>query len=286
MFKWERKLIEEIDNRLLIPAFCIVTLLTWYMRRTAYWYTSFDYQSHLYPELPDYLHTPFYTFLLRLLPAISISPLVQIKMLLFIFDLGVALGAICLLQKSRDKIALFSLYTLLLVSPLTIETSAIWARLDAVCMSAFLWSLVLYKRQRFILAGILLGIGAAILTQYTVLFLLLTFYGMHKKEKMPTYPIIGVITMIFLNTAAIGLLRLDPQSGILMSGSWLIKNPPDGKLFSGLLPWFKTMAVHFGYMAGTLCLIGAFWKPKSRVPAAAIHIGALLYIGRILQHGW
>lgn len=286
MFKLERKLIEEINKRLLVLAFFLVTLLTWYMRRAAYWHTSFDFQSHFYPELPNYLHTPFYTFLLRLLPAASISPIVQVKMLLFLFDLGVALGAVCLFSKSRDKIALFSLYTLLLVSPLTIETGLVWVHLDAVCMSAFLWSLILHKKHLDVPAGILLGIGAAILTQYTVLFLLLAFYSLRKKEKMLIYLGSGMITMIFLNAAATAFLGSDSQNGILMSVSWLIKSPIDGTVFFGLLPWLQTMAAYFGYMAGTLCLIGAFWKPKYRLPAAVIHIGALFYIGHILQYGW
>lgn len=286
MFKWERKLVEAINKRLLVFAFCIVTILTWYMRRTAYWYTASDFLSHFDTEFPGYLHTPFYTCLLRLLPALSIPPIVQVKMLLFVFDLGVAFAAVYLLQKSRDKIALFSLYTLLLVSPITIETGVVWARLDAVCMSAFLWSLVLYKKRHCALAGILLGIGTAILTQYTVLFLLLAVYGLRKKEKMLIYLGNGMITTILLNAAAIVFLELNPQSGILMLVNWLVKNPTDGNFFSGLLPWFKSMTAYFGYMGCTLCLIGAFWKPKCRFPAAAIHIGMLLYIGHILHYGW
>lgn len=306
MLKWERKLVETIDKRLPVLAFFMIALLAFYMRRTGYWYSSFDFESHFYPERPTYLHTPFYTLLIRMLPAISITPVQQVKILVCLFDFVVALGAVQLLretQASKDTTALFACFTLLLVSPLTIESGLLWIHMDSVCMSAFLWSLILCKRKRFAPAGILLGVGAAILTQYAVLFLLPAFYARKKVQTIPStdnsndsekYPSskisvflgTGIATAICLNAVSIGILGLNLQKGLFMLIDWLVISPESGKVFAGLIPWLKAMPAYWGYMIGTLSLIFAFFKPKYRVPAAVIHVLFLLYIGNILQSGW
>lgn len=306
MFKWERKLVETIEKKLPVLAFFIITLLAFYMRRAGYWHTSFDLQNHFYKELPTYLHTPFYTFLIRLLPVISITPVKQVKILVCLFDFVVALEAVQLLkgtQTSKDKNVLLACYTLLLASPLTIESGLLWVHLDSVCMSAFLGTLVLYRRKHSILAGILLGVGTAILTQYAVLFLLPAFYAREKVQAAPSadisnaskkcppsktfiFPVVGIVTAIFLNAVSIGVLGLNWQKGLFMLINWLVISPENGIVFSGLISWLKAMPAYFGYMIGTLSLIAAFRQPKYRIPAAVIHLIFLLYIGHILQYGW
>lgn len=306
MLKWERKLVESIDKKLPVLAFFVIVLLTLYMRRAGYWYTSFDLQNHFYPELPTYLHTPFYTLLIRMLPAISITPVQQVKILVCLFDFIAALGAVQLLremQTERDTTALLACFTLLLVSPLTIESGLLWIHMDSVCMSVFIWSLVLYRRKHFALAGILLGVGAAILTQYVILLLLPVLYerwntqaalsanspdrsDKYPHSKMFIFPGAVIITGILLNAVSIGVLGLNLQKGLFMLINWLVISPESGTIFSGLLPWLKAMPAYFGYMIGTLSLILAFLKPKYRVPAAVIHVLFLLYIGHILQNGW
>lgn len=304
MFKWERKLAELIDRHLPALGFLIVTLMIVFMHRAGYWHTSFDLQSHFYPDLPEYLHTPFYTLLLRSLPIFSNTPVVLLKKIICLFDFVAALGAVYLLkQKNADKTAMLACYALLLVSPLTIENGLIWIHTDSVCMAAFLWSLVLYKRKHSILAGILLGAGAAILPQYAVLFLFPALYAYRKAKTMPAtvssndpgkylfskiyiFPAVGIATAILLNTVSIGVLGLNLQKGLFMLINWLVISPENGKTFSGLIPWLKAMPAYFGYMTGTLALILAFLKPKYRIPAAVIHVLLLLYIGTILQRGW
>lgn len=306
MLKWERKLAETIDKKLPILAFFMVVLLTFYMRRAGYWYSSFDFQSHFYPELPTYLHTPFYTLLIRMLPAISIAPVLQVKILVCLFDFIAALGAVQLLreiQAPKDSTGLLACFTLLLVSPLTIESGLLWIHMDSVCMSAFLWSLVLYKRKHFAWAGILLGVGAAILTQYFILLLLPVLYEIRKAQAAPSadspgrpvqyprsktflFPAAAIVTGVLLQAVSIGVLGLEVQKGLSMLLNWLVTSPENGAAFSGLIPWLKAMSAYFGYMIGTLSLILAFLKPKYRVPAAVIHLFFLLCIGNILQNGW
>lgn len=291
MFKWERKIIEFIDKRLPLLACLIVTLFAFYMRRAGYWYSSFDLQSHFYPELPTYLHTPFYTLFIRMLPAISITPVLQVKILVCLFDLAVALGAVRLLKetgKSCDPATLAACFTLLLISPLTIESGLLWVHVDSLCMSAFLWAMVLYGRSYTVPAGILAGMGAALLSQYTLLLLFPVLCASKKHRKQPGILFLGVslITGLILNAVAIGVLNMNLREGLFGLINWLIISPENGRAFSGLVPWIKAMPAYLGYMVGTLSLFIAFWKPKYRVPAAVIHVLLLLYIGHILQQGW
>lgn len=303
MFKWEQKLTEIIDKKLPLLAFFIVTLSAFYMRRAGYWYSSFDLQNHFYPELLTYLHTPFYTLLIKMLPAISITPVQQVKILVCLFDLAAALGAVQLLKetgRSDSRTALLACFTLLLVSPLTIESGLLWIHVDSLCMSAFLWAMVLYKRKRSVPAGILAGIGAALLTQYALLLLLPVLFAYKKTPELSSserseiklpprrflFPCTALITGLILNAAAVGILDTDWRTGLFGLVNWLLISPESGTVFSGFISWLKTMPAYLGYMIGTLSLLTAFMKPKYRVPAAVIHVLLLLYIGHILQQGW
>lgn len=303
MFKWERKLIEIIDKRLPLLAFFIVTLSAFFMRRAGYWYSSFDFQSHFYPELPTYLHTPFYTLFIRMLPAISITPVLQIKILVCLFDLAAALGAVQLLKetgRSDGPTALLACFTLLLISPLTIESGLLWVHVDSLCMSAFLWAMVLYKRKHSVPAGILAGIGAALLTQYALLLLLPVLFAYKKTPELSSserseiklpprrflFLCTALITGFILNAVSIGISGMNWRTGLFGLVNWLVISPESGTVFSGFLLWLKAMPAYLGYMIGTLSLLTAFVKPKYRVPATAIHVLLLLYIGHILQQGW
>lgn len=304
MFKWERRLAEYIDRHLPVCGFLIITLLTVFMHRAGYWHTAFDLPAHFYPDLPEYVHTPFYTLLLRALPILSTTPVVLLKKLICLFDFVTALGAVYLLySKKADRTVLLACYTLLLISPLTIANGLIWIHADSVCMAAFLWAMVLYRRNRSLSAGLLAGVGAAILTQYLVLLLLPVFHAIIKTQAksaegglnrpgkyLPAgtflFPGIAIVTTLLLNAVSIGVIGLDVQKGLFMLVDWLVISPENGVIFSGLLPWLKAMPAYFGYMIGTLALILAFQKPKYRVPAAAVHLLFILYIGNILQNGW
>lgn len=287
MLKWERRLVKYLDRHLPLLGFLVVTLFVFFMHRAGYWHTSFDLQSHFYPDLPEYLHAPFYTLLLRGLPILSDTPVVLLKKLICLFDFGTALGAVFLLRgKTADKTTLLACYTLLLISPLTIENGLIWIHADSLCMSALLWSFLLYKQNHSLAAGLLLGIGTAILIPYAIAFPILLAYGIKKRERLFVYLGTGAILFLFLNTLSIGVLETGLQRGLSMLICWLIKSPENGQTFAGFLPWLKTMPAYFGYMVGTLSVVAAFSRPKCRVPAAILHILIFLYLGHILQYGW
>ena len=287
MLKWERRAVEYLDRHLPILGFLVVTLLVFFMHRAGYWHTSFDLQSHFYPDLPEYLHTPFYTLFLRLLPILSDTPVVLLKKLICLFDFGTALGAVYLLwQRKADQTTLLACYTLLLLLPLTIENGLLWIHVDSICMFTLLWSIALYRQTHSPIAGLLLGVGAALLAPYTIAFPVLFFLGLQKKEKLSLYLGTGIILWLALNALSIWILDIGLRQGLFLSINWLLQSPENGQSFTGILPWLKAMPAYFGYMVGTLSLIIAFLKPKYRVPAALLHILLFFYLGHILQYGW
>lgn len=307
MPKWEHRLVEIIDKKLPVLACFLIILFSVYMRRLGHYYNSFDFDSHFYPEFPGYLYTPFYTLFIRKLPAISITPAVQVKILVCLFDFVAAAGAVMLLKQEkalRERSAMLACFTLFVVSPLTIEYGLLWLRFDSVCMAAFLWALTLHRRRHSVPAGILFGAGIALLTPYVVLLPLLLLCEWRNSQTqrlngaldnpgkcLPLRALFfsgtAVITALFLNLIAIGALGIVPlREGLFMLIDWLIVDPESGVAFSGLSQWAKVMPSYFGYMAGMLALITAFGKPKYRVRAAVIHLLLLLYAGYILQNGW
>lgn len=94
MLKWERKLIESIDRYLPQLVWILVTLIALFIRRGGLWHVSFDFGSQFYTDDPGYLHTPFYTMFIWLVSHIPVTPIRTVKMIISLFDFGVAAAAV------------------------------------------------------------------------------------------------------------------------------------------------------------------------------------------------
>ena len=287
MLKWERKLVEFIDGRLIELAFIGITLIALFMRRDALWHTGFDYEKSFYPETAGYLHTPFYTFFIVLISFIPITPIRTLKWIIIFFDIGTAVGGIFLLKKvmlpSMERLTMFACYALLLLTPLSIENGVTWIHTDSICLCAVIGAVILCQRKHDLWAGILLGIAAALQMQYIIFFVAAGIYGGIKNRKI--LPGLGIGLGVVAALTVIGCLRtgIDVRDSFSMLFNWLAVSPVTGELFNGILPWLDGMLRNFAYLIGMGAILFGFCKPKYWWAAAGVHMGIVLYIGQILQ---
>ncbi|MGN1148433.1 MAG: hypothetical protein ACI4TB_08425, partial [Lachnospiraceae bacterium] len=188
MLKWERKLVEYIDRWLPEFVFVMVTLIAVFMRRDGLWHMCLDYQNAFYPEAPGYLHTPFYMLFIQWICYIPITPIRTLKMVIGLFDFGVALGSILLLRSLKgqgiQKYAVLACYVLCLITPLSIENGITWIHVDAICLCAVLGAALLYRKRKYLWVGLLLGMAAALQAQYLIFLLAACAIGIWKNKKM------------------------------------------------------------------------------------------------------
>ena len=302
MLKWERKLIESIDRYLPQLVWILVTLIALFIRRGGLWHVSFDFGSQFYTDDPGYLHTPFYTMFIWLVSHIPVTPIRTVKMIISLFDFGVAAAAVVLIRdrmvrrdglKYRDVVA----YALLLISPVVIENGLTWIHMDSICFFAVLCALIAWNRKKNLLGWILLGAAAALQMQYGVLFIAAVLYFQVKKHAGrtvaaagPAGPVAAVAVIAGLNVAACIWSGTDWLTGMSQLVNWLIINPATGEVFGSLSAWLAVMAAQYAYVIAVSTLMASFlhWGGSAYLiwTAAGCHLVLTIYLGWILQYAW
>lgn len=287
MLKWERKLAEFLDGRMIELAFIGITLVALFMRRDALWHISFDYENSFYPDAAGYLHTPFYTLFIRLISFIPMTPIRTLKWLIIFFDLGVALGGAFLLKKivipAMDRYTVLVCYALFLLTPLSIENGVTWIHIDSICACTVIAAIMSGYKKRYLWTGILLGIAAALQMQYIIFFIAAGIYSGIKNRKMLPYLGSGLGIVTVLTVIGSCWVGVNVSESISMLFDWLLVSPVTGEFFSGILPWLEGMLRNFAYLIGMGAVLFGFYKTKYWWAAAGIHVGIILYIGQVLQ---
>lgn len=286
MLKWERKLIERIDRYLPQLVWVLVTLVALFIRRGGLWHVSFDFQNQFYTDEIGYLHTPFYTMFIWLVSHIPVTPIRTVKMIISLFDFGVAAAAVVLI---RDRLAdqgrkadikkLLTCYALLLVSPVVIENGLTWIHMDSICFFMVLCAAIALGRKKNMLAWILLGAAAALQMQYGVIFIAAAIgWGVKRRAAGPAAeaapevaagqtvaalagpagPAAGLAVIAVLNVIAGIWSGTDCLTGLYQLVNWLVIDPGTGEVFGSLLIWLASMAAQYGYLIAVSTLIAVF----------------------------
>ena len=293
MLKWERKLIERIDRYLPQLVWILVTLIALFIRRGGLWHVSFDFGSQFYTDDPGYLHTPFYTMFIWLVSHIPVTPIRTVKMIISLFDFGVAVAAVVLIRdrlgNDIDNRKLLTCYALLLISPVVIENGLTWIHLDSICFFLVLCAIIAWNRKRELLAWILLGVAAALQMQYSVIIIGLAVYCLVKRKGGLKWIWIGIAVSVCLNVIAAVWADLNIWQCLYQLVNWLTVNPDTGEAFSSLLLWMSVITANYGYLISSGTLIAAFRYQENyrRIWAAAIiQVLLTIYLGWILQYGY
>lgn len=292
MLKWERKLIQYIDRHLFMLVWILVTLIALFIRRSGLWHVSFDFGSQFYTDDPGYLHTPFYTMFIWLVSHIPVTPIRTVKMIISLFDFGVAAAAVVLirdgvrcdglrcegvyrdgLRTESNSVRLLVCYALLLISPVVIENGLTWIHMDSICFFAVLCALIARNRNKNVMGWILLGAAAALQMQYGVVLIAAALYWLVRKlagraagpvagagsvAGLAGGPAAGLAVFAGLNVIACIWSGTDLLTGLYQLVNWLIMNPGTGEVFSSLTAWLAVMAAQYAYLIAVSTLIAVF----------------------------
>ena len=290
MLKWERKIVQWIDRYLIHLAWVLITLIALFIRRGGLWHVSFDFENQFYADAQGYLHTPFYTMLIWLVSHIPVTPIRTVKLIISMFDFGVAAAAVMLIRnklgKEIDKRKLLTCYALLLISPVVIEKGLTWIHVDSVCLCAVLCAALAWDKKKTGIAWGLLGVAAAIQMQYGVIFIAMAIYCWVKNKRGLRRLWIGVAVVAGLTVSAAIWADLNARQCLYQLMNWLVINPGTGEVFNSLLGWLGGMAVNYGYFIATGMLIGIFIYPGLTWAAAVVQLLGAVYFGWILQYGY
>ena len=306
MFKWERKLIERIDRYLPQLVWIFITLIALFIRRGGLWHVSFDFGSQFYTDDPGYLHTPFYTMFIWLVSHIPVTPIRTVKMIISLFDFGVAAAAVVLIRdrlgsrrdeperwnkpESESNIRkLLTCYALLLISPVVIENGLTWIHADSICFFAVLCAMIAHGRKKNVVGWILLGAAAALQMQYGVIMIGMAVYCLVKRKGGLKWIWVGIAVTAWLNIIAAIWADLSIWQCLYQLVNWLTVNPATGEMFGSSLLWVSVMLAYYGYLISSCALIAAFCYEEQhrRIRAAAIiQVLLTIYLGWILQYGY
>ena len=292
MFKWEKNLNERIDRYLPQLVWVLVTLIALFIRRGGLWHISFDFQNQFYTDEIGYLHTPFYTMFIWLVSHIPVTPIRTVKMIISLFDFGVAAAAVVLIRdrlvgqgRKADIKKLLTCYALLLISPVVIENGLTWIHMDSICFFMVLCAAIALGRKKNMLAWILLGAAAALQMQYGVIFIAVMIGWSVKRraagpaaEAAPEVsagqaasaaqtvatqagaagPAAGLAVIAVLNVIAGIWSGTDCLTGLYQLVNWLVIDPGTGEVLGSLLIWLASMAAQYGYLIAVSTLIAVF----------------------------
>lgn len=289
MFSWEKKLVEFFDKWLLEIVFVIITLAAIFIRREGLWHMSFDYQQNFYVEMPNYLHTSFYSLFIWLISFIPITPIRMLKIILSGADILLGILGICFLDKiGKGKITRLQklgCYALLLISPLSIESGLVWLHTDVICLCILLLAALRYGKKDFGLVVVLLGFAGALQGQYFVVIMGILAYIVIRNKKNIVWCLLYLGSFAVFSLLGIVWAGISISEGFCAIFNWLFISPATGVIFESIGYWILTMIVYAGYGLGMGTVLYAFYKPKRWWIAVMIHVPMLLWFGYILQKG-
>lgn len=193
----ENRIMDFINQYILIIAFVILTMLAVAVRKPMIECISADYLSNLIEADGNY-HTPLYMFVMYILSSIN-SVFLPEKTLFFLVKLfcmaadifAATMAAFCIYEKGSIikfvygcgngkavgsterhqndwKLKALMVYGAMLFLPMILLNSPFWAHLDSVSIGLLLGAYLLYSRKKEALAGVFAGAAFGLLAHYVI----------------------------------------------------------------------------------------------------------------------
>lgn len=292
MLKIERKLTDWIDKYLVQIVMVMLVVFAVYMRKATLYHRPFDMENAFYPDATGYLHTAFYTQWIAWLSRLPVVCVTTLKILTAGFDVVLALLTAFWIWKpqgiaeKRNVGQAFVCFGLLLVSPLCIANGVVWLHIDSICLSILVCAWMCLERERYPVAGLLMGLAIALQMQYVVILIGLSIRVFRKKREALPCLLVAMGVLLGLNILSVPLLNISFTEGLFSLVNWLMLDPGTGELHVNLLTWFCSLLGQFSYLLGVGSMIVAFRTRKYWKTALIINAVTILFLGGILQYGY
>ena len=221
MKKFEKKLLEFINDKALFLGFIFVTLFALIMRFCMFSYESNDYIMFLSGWF-DYLknnggllalatyqgnyNAPYMT-IMALLTYLPFDSLYLIKFISIIFDFGLALSSAALVKylvPKNKNLYYFLTYSIMLFIPEIVLNSAVWGQCDAGYTMFIVLALLYLFKEDYLKSFIFLGVSFALKLQFIfILPLFIVVYFIKKKFSIWHFLIIPLVNFILCLPAII-----------------------------------------------------------------------------------
>ncbi len=220
MFKTERKILDFIEKYLYLIVLVAISVIGLFSRINLLDFVSSDAEEFLLPwyesikqegmatQTGDY--NLLYQLIILIFTKLPIKPLYAYKWFSIIFDYLLAslvYNVINKLNIQKSRLWATAGYCAVLMSPLVVMNSALWAQCDSIYVFFSILALVYLYREKYISSMIFLGIAFTFKLQTIILLpIFLIVYFLNRKFSILNFLIVP-ITMVVVNIPALFLGR-------------------------------------------------------------------------------
>lgn len=216
----EKKLIDKIYSRIDILLLVVITIIGLRCRKSMFGYVSADASIYLIPwfdaikanggitglgiPVADCNYTFAYQFLIALMTYIPINGLIQYKILSCIFDfaLGILSYKMVYYLTNNSFKAIIG-YSLVLMSPVAMLNSSLWAQCDSLYTFWLLASIYCLMKDKYVSSIVVFGVSLAFKLQAIILFPLFLLVYFVKKKFSAVYFVLVPLVIIVMSIPSI-----------------------------------------------------------------------------------
>lgn len=196
IFKWEKKFLKFIEKNLYWVITAVVFVLGFLIRIPPMEYVSGDFYHYLSPWFDEIKESGLshqvgnynlvYQFLIYIMTKLPLKSIYSYKILSCIFDflLAIIAGRVVYHLLDKDRRAWGSLIAtaVILLSPVVILNSAVWAQCDSIFVFFAVCALFALLKEKYVLSMVMLGVSFAFKLQAVFLFpIFLLVYFIRKR---------------------------------------------------------------------------------------------------------
>ena len=196
IFKWEKKLLNFIEKNLFWVVAIAIFVFGVLIRIPPMEYVSGDFYHYLSPWFDEIKESGLshqvgnynlvYQFLIYLMTKLPFKAIYSYKILSCLFDYLLAIIAgravYRLLDKDRRRWGSLVVTGVVLLSPVVILNSAVWAQCDSIFVFFAVFALFALMKEKYVLSMIMLGISFAFKLQAVFLFPVFLFVYFVRKR--------------------------------------------------------------------------------------------------------
>lgn len=283
MLKFEHTVIEWINDHMIYFALGFVLIVAVWIRAAGCDYVGNDYHFSLY-DIPENCQSFLYRSLVGFLMERSEFVVILLKCFSYAGDFAVAMFAMLFWRQRHSRLnatAAFFLLTACLLSPVILIYSMGGMKVDSLCMTLLLAGILCFRKKWFLPAAFAAALAAFLSPAYWPVVIILSCLAAIKQKKEGTLSLpmaAALLCLLCLLVLSVFLENRGMDNGYFW-GKLFVFNPLTRESYAGPGQWLTGMVKLYGYLFATGSLLLAFDHRKMRLPALALQLAVLLYVG-------
>lgn len=284
MYRWEKKMIEWINGNMIYIAIGFVMISAAWMRMGGRNYVGNDYHFALY-DIPGNCNSLLFRRLTDFfLSRFGDTAIILWKLLAYAGDFTVAFFTLALLRRKHQKIGemrTFFILTVCLLSPVSLIYSVSGMKIDSICMSFVLGSILLFRKNLLSPAALALSMAGFLSPAYWPVSIFLLAWMIVNKGNKKRFPVQAAMAVFVFSLCLILSFFAENQeiSAGYYWGKVFIIDPPTGENYAHAGLWLLGMCRIYGYFFATGLLLLSLTRKKLRIPALILQMAVIMFMG-------